>query len=89
LWKILSKGKINSVYNVGSNESISIAELATKVLDTKKLESLKIIILNPKSKEELLQYVPSVDKALFELGLKVNVDLDTAIKKTKLFYLNK
>ena len=89
LWKILSKGKINSPYNVGSNESISIAELATKVLDTKKHESLKIIILNPKSKDELLQYVPSVDKALFELGLKVNVDLDTAIKKTKLFYLNK
>ena len=88
LWKILEKGNINSVYNVGSNESISIAGLAKKVLDNN-TESLKIVISHPINKGELLQYVPSIDKAKIDLGLSVNIDLDTAIKKTKLFYLNK
>ena len=88
LWKILEKGNINSVYNVGSNESISIAGLAKKVLDNN-TECLKIVISHPINKGELLQYVPSIDKAKIDLGLSVNIDLDTAIKKTKLFYLNK
>jgi nucleoside-diphosphate-sugar epimerase len=87
LWKILSKGSINSVYNVGSNESISIEGLARKILNNDK--SLKIIITQPNSKDEQLQYVPSIDKAIIELGLKINIDLNTAIEKTKIFYLNK
>lgn len=88
LWKILAEGGTNSVYNVGSNESISIAGLAKKVLDNNS-ESLKVIISHTNSQNELLQYVPSIDKAIIDLGLSVNIDLDTAIKKTKLFYLNK
>jgi len=88
LWKILSQGGVNSVYNVGSNESISIAELAKKVLDNYN-DKLKIVISHPINNNEQLQYVPSINKAKTELGLNVNIDLDTAIKKTKLFYLNK
>ena len=89
LWKILAKGGTNSVYNVGSNESISITSLAKKVLDNDNSESLKVIITNPIINCELLKYIPSIDKAKVELGLSVNIDLETAIKKTKLFYLNK
>lgn len=89
LWKILALGGTNSVYNVGSDESISIEGLAKKVLDNNNGEALKVVISQPRSKNELLQYVPSIDKAKIELGLCVNIDLDTAIKKTKLFYLNK
>lgn len=88
LWKILYQGNCNSVYNVGSNESISIAELAKKVLDENN-DNLKIIISHPSNTGEQLQYVPSINKVKSELGVNVNVDLDTAIKKTKLFYLNK
>jgi dTDP-glucose 4,6-dehydratase len=88
LWKILSQGGVNSVYNVGSNESISIAELAKKVLDNYN-DKLKIVISHPSNNNKQLQYVPSINKAKTELGLNVNIDLDTAIKKTKLFYLNK
>jgi nucleoside-diphosphate-sugar epimerase len=89
LWKILAKGGTNSVYNVGSNESTSITALAKKILDNNYNESLKLVITKPKINSELLQYVPSIDKAKIELGLRVNIDLDTAIKKTKLFYLSK
>ena len=89
LWKILAQGGTNSVYNVGSNESISIAGLAKKVLDNNNGENLKIVISQPNSNNEQLQYVPSINKAISELGLSVKIDLETAIKKTKLFYLNK
>ena len=89
LWKILAQGATNSAYNVGSNESISITDLAKKVLDNNNIESLKAVITNPIINTELQQYVPSIDKAKGELGLIVNIDLDTAIKKTILFYLNK
>lgn len=89
LWKILYQGGVNSVYNVGSNESISIAELAKKVLGYDNKRSLDIVISKPKSNTELLQYVPSINKAMIELGLSVTIDLDTAIKKTILFNLNK
>ena len=52
-------------------------------------QCLKVVISQSISNNELLQYVPSIDKAMNKLGLNVNIDLDTAIKKTKLFYLNK
>jgi nucleoside-diphosphate-sugar epimerase len=88
LWKILFKGGDNSVYNVGSDKSISILGLANKILDNNhKLQ--QTIITNPNSNNELLQYVPSIEKAMTELDMKIHIDLDTAIKKTILFYLKK
>jgi dTDP-glucose 4,6-dehydratase len=85
LWKILFKGGENSVYNVGSDKSISILRLANKILGNNH-KLLKTIIANPISNNELLQYVPSIEKATTELDLKIHIDLDTAIKKTILFY---
>jgi nucleoside-diphosphate-sugar epimerase len=86
LWTILLKGTSNRAYNVGSDEEINLLSLANKIsnLTSNKLE------VDVKQKMEInakpSRYVPSIKRAKDELGLKVLVDIDTALKKTYDFY---
>jgi dTDP-glucose 4,6-dehydratase len=86
LWTILFEGKGNTAYNVGSDQPISIQELANKVINIGDDDTGLSVI---KLKESLLisnRYIPSIQKAKNELGLQVYTDLDCAIKKTYNFY---
>lgn len=82
LWTILFKGKNNNPYNVGSNQSISISQLAELISKENNSKQTNIIIQSPLSNKPVLRYVPDTNKALNELNLKVYTDLNTCIRKT-------
>jgi len=82
LLTLLEHGRPGQAYNVGSNEVISIAELAYRVRD----------ILSPGKPVHILgqsnpgaarsRYVPDIRKAQQELGLNVTISLTDAIRRT-------
>jgi nucleoside-diphosphate-sugar epimerase len=81
LWDILINGKCNVPYNVGSDESISISELARLI---SKLDSnIKVMILNETIGGSI--YAPEIRRAK-KMGLKINVSLESSISKTINFY---
>jgi len=86
LLKVLTHGKNLRSYNVGSEESLSIAEVAQKVRDVWigiKGQSLKVQILSPLRPEAPIQrYVPKANRAKDELNLSVKYTLHEAIFKT-------
>ncbi len=78
---ILENGRSGYAYNVGSDKSIEIAQLARLVRDI--ISPLKQIVIRGKQSEtELcrLRYVPNITRARQELGLKVTVPLEEAIR---------
>lgn len=89
LWTILLRGRDNYPYNVGSDQQVTIEELANRVAAQAAPAKIKVNIATPKGISVSARYVPDVDRAKNELGLRVNVDLDTAIKKTLDFYRQK
>ncbi|TCC96245.1 NAD-dependent epimerase/dehydratase family protein [Pedobacter hiemivivus] len=82
LWTILFEGEINRPYNVGSDESISIHELATLIAKNDDSDNVGIYIKTPRSNEISLKYVPNVDRATTELDLRIINSIGVAIKKT-------
>jgi len=77
LWKILLRGEKSQIYNVGSEEEISIKDLASTMGS-----EVKVFGTGP----EFSRYVPSTKKARDQLGLKQTVTLFQAIKKSADFY---
>jgi UDP-glucuronate decarboxylase len=83
LFKILFFGIANEIYNVGSDEEISIKNLAELI---KKIFKSNVIIdtknktmKGPSSKRNY--YVPNIDKAKKELNLTLNFSLEDSISK--------
>ena len=86
LWTILLKGRPGRAYNVGSDQPVSIAELAKR---TSKCfphrPEVKIAqTLTPGIAP--VRYIPSIKRARKELSLDCWVELDDAIKRTMQFY---
>jgi dTDP-glucose 4,6-dehydratase len=84
LWTILFRGAPMRAYNVGSEQPVSIRELAHAVSET----------LTPKVGVEVLgtpgpaqRYVPSTARARQELGLSCEVPLHEAIRRTQRWFL--
>jgi len=85
LWRILVNGEINQPYNVGSDEAVSIKELAEKIneISTSKV-SVKILGL-PVQKEHIDIYCPSITKAN-TINAQIKIQLTESIEKTIKFY---
>lgn len=82
LIKILNEGESGEAYNVGSDFSISIKELAELVCATLS-PSKKLIISNTAPQNQGLNcYIPDITKAKNELGLKVTTSLVESIELT-------
>ena len=83
--KILKKGKDNEVYNVGTNQEISIKNLISnigKILNIQiKLETSKI------QKGSAMRRCPNIQK-LTKLGYKINYPIVSGLRNTIDFYLN-
>lgn len=82
LWNILCFGKSCYPYNVGSDEAVSIVELARLVTDA---ASVPVPINVAKTPDPLVlpaRYVPDVTRARQELALPAGVPLREAIKRT-------
>lgn len=84
LWHMLVRGEAGKPYNVGSNESVSVRDLAARVSHV--LGDVGYDVLGAQDKGwNLGRYVP--DTALIEkdLGLKKTVSLDDAIRRTAIW----
>lgn len=81
LWTILMKGDNCRPYNVGSEESMSIAQVAQKVAQL--IGNVQVnILLKPSPNKSPERYVPSTKRLSDEMGLEQTVLLDEAILKT-------
>ncbi len=80
---ILTNGLSGQAYNVGSDEVVSISELAYLVRDLVSPE--KLVRTLGKQKERSIKidrYIPNITKVKLELGLNVEIKLEESIRKT-------
>jgi dTDP-glucose 4,6-dehydratase len=84
LWVIFLRAKPNSVYNVGSEEGISIARLAERVATLLGDGGFEVLG-EPDGAWNPGRYVPSTAKIRNELGLEPSVGLDEAIRRTAIW----
>jgi nucleoside-diphosphate-sugar epimerase len=82
LWTMLASAPANRAYNVGSDESISIAGLAHLTADTLHPGLSIQIDGTPIPGAPPATYVPNITRAQNELGLKVTIPLAEAIRRT-------
>lgn len=82
LWTILLRGRSSAAYNVGSENLVSIADLAQEVRSLIAPRARVVIANPPISGRPIQRYLPSTDLAQKELGLHQIVDLRTAILRT-------
>ena len=81
LWTMLLRAPAGAIYNVGSEESVSIAELAERI--ARLLGAPEVEILAQQDPGwNAGRYVPSTEKIRTELGLAPTVGLDEAILRT-------
>lgn len=84
LWTILLRGKSGRPYNVGSERSISIADLAHQVAALAE-HPVPVVISTAPTDVVLDVYVPSTARARLELGLDEYVSSRDAIQRTMRF----
>ncbi len=80
LFTLLKSGRSGEAYNVGSDEVISIADLAHLVRDVLAPEKPVHILGKPDPGVSHNRYVPDISKAQQQLGLSVTVPLAEAIR---------
>ena len=82
LWTILFKGQSCHPYNVGSDKSYSIAEIANAV-SQKFPETISVKIIGVATPQQMPErYVPDLQNAKSELGLITSILLSQAITRT-------
>ena len=86
LWTILFRGQSWRAYNIGSDQAISISDLARRVSSCFPKPPEVVIGQTPVSGRPTVRYVPCIDRAKHELGFQCCIDLDEAIKRTIQFY---
>ncbi|CAM2141510.1 NAD-dependent epimerase/dehydratase family protein [Pararobbsia alpina] len=84
LWRMLTGAAAGSVYNVGSEESVSVAGLAERVAALVGNGEFKVLGAadtgwNPG------RYVPDISAVMHDLNVKRSISLDDAIVRTALF----
>jgi len=82
LWTILLKGENGRAYNVGSDQAISILDLAYLVRECAGTNNPIEVLGTPAPKVPPPRYVPSIERARKELGLDVRRPLKAAITQT-------
>ncbi len=87
LWTILLKGAARRAYNVGSEEAVSIGELAGRVAAgvaplVGERVGVRVAMRASEGAGAPARYVPSTQRARAELGLEAWIGLDEAIRRT-------
>lgn len=80
LWTMLATGTPGRAYNTGSEDAVSIGDLAT--LTAKTLGVPVRIEGTPQAGKPAERYVPSTARARSELGLSQKIDLVSALRRT-------
>ena len=79
LMTILIQSKTREIYNVGSDQSLSILELANKV--AKVASCSNVTSMKSQAASRRNKYVPSIEKAKKEFQLSLSVSLEQSIQK--------
>lgn len=86
LWTLLGRGRAGCAYNVGSEESLSIREIAEKTAACFGSAALPVEIaspvVSPESARAPERYVPSTRRVREELGLKQSIPFEQALART-------
>jgi dTDP-glucose 4,6-dehydratase len=82
LWTILFKGKSCFPYNVGSDEVVTIAELANLVAEQFEPRPRIEIERNRVNGLASERYIPSINRVLREFGLRPTIGLAEAVQRT-------
>ena len=83
LWTILLTGQPSRAYNVGSEEAVSIRELAETVARAFDPAPAVDIAGTPRPGAPVARYVPAVGRLREELGFRPRIGLAEAIARTK------
>jgi dTDP-D-glucose 4,6-dehydratase len=86
LWVILFQGNINPSFNVGSDQSININDLAHLVFNSINPSCHIRLKFQPDETGKSNRYVPSTFKAQLELGLKSTCRLEHAVQQTAMWW---
>lgn len=81
LWTILVHGRSCRPYNVGSGQAVTIAELASTVAEVTAPGTTIEIAQKPVPGAPALRYVPSVERAERELGLRAVIALKEGVRR--------
>ena len=82
LWTMLFRAPSRRAYNVGSDQPVSIRELAETVRSVINPQIEVMLTSVSPSKAPATRYVPSVKRAAAELGLRQTVSLEDALRRT-------
>lgn len=86
LWTLLFRGRSGRAYNTGSDQSISVGELAHLIAATRNPPLAVEIQGTPDPARPPEQYVPDITRAREELGLQIWIPLPEALARTLAFY---
>jgi dTDP-glucose 4,6-dehydratase len=86
LLRILAAGESGRAYNVGSPCGITLKELADKIASNFTPQPEVALASKDHKLKPLSRFVPDLKAAETELGLKLKVGIDEAIKKTLLWH---
>ena len=81
LWALLARGESMRAYNVGSEQEVTIKNLALEVASCINKDA-DVVVHGIDNSENVNRYVPSVDRAMNELGISQIVSLAQAISRT-------
>lgn len=81
LWHLLVRGESARPYNVGSPEAITIRELAQLIVDTVSPDMTVEVAGKPNANTRPARYVPSVERAAKELGLRAIIPLEEQVRR--------
>jgi dTDP-glucose 4,6-dehydratase len=84
LWKILLEGKSCYPYNVGSEQEITLRELAELISEYS--IGAKVEILNNINSKNNTKYIPSIERIKTELGVTETTGLREGIVKTLSYF---
>ena len=87
LWRILIIGEKNNPYNVGSDKSVSIKELADRVNEISNSKVSVKVLGSPIKHENIDVYCPNIEKAR-TIKAYIEIPLSESITKTINFYEN-
>ena len=88
LWTILLQKSAVGTYNVGSDQEISILEVAEHVALNGSTHRLPVVARTTETGIPVHRYVPDTSRARRDLGLSVRIPLDAAIQRTVKFHQN-
>ncbi len=85
LLRILAAGAPGQNYNVGSSHGVTLQQLAEKIAEAVPVRPKILSRVSQEASPHRTRFVPDVSLAEKTLGLKITVDLDTAIRRTLLW----